>query len=170
MSKNVFQEMVETARRDAHIPSVNEMVDLENLDRSYLDGKSMRDISQEIYDVLVERLHSNPEQLQTYYKKLEGYRLVERVCDLRMGTQLRPLLLSDMRLAAGGILVKIDVQDEGVGLLCKSRGHFQRYSFNHCLVFHKLTVDEQMILVANEADMGENSDESDESDYSDDEL
>jgi len=108
---------------------------------SYLEFKTMKDISQEIYDSLFEFVDK-----EKYYKQLEEYRYVEKVCDLRLGTYTK--CFTKKKEWKGGILIKIEVFEENISILCKNGAYFQRYSFNDSIVYQKLSLEEKMILVS----------------------
>jgi hypothetical protein len=57
---------------------------------------------------------------------------------------------NDDNKQGGGILVKIDVFEEKISLLCKNGSHFQRYSFNDSLIYQKLSMEEKMIVLSYE--------------------
>jgi hypothetical protein len=122
---------------------------LKNLDNySYLEGKTLKQTKQEIYDSLLE---FNEELRERYYTQLEEYRYVEKVCDLCLGVYTKFFIgVSESTKVKGGILVKVDVYEDKISLLCKNGAHFQRYSFNDCLVFQKLSLDEKMVLLSSE--------------------
>lgn len=104
---------------------------------SYLEGKTLAIISSEIYDSL--EMFSEKEK---YCKQLEDYRYVEKICDLRLGIYTK--IYSNKW--GGGILVKIDVYEKNISILLKNRQFFQRYSFNDCLVYQKMSLEEKMVL------------------------
>ena len=51
---------------------------------------------------------------------------------------------------SGGILVKIDVYEKNISILLKNGQFFQRYSFNDCCVYQKISLEEKMILYSND--------------------
>ena len=108
---------------------------------SYLEGKTLCDISLEIYDSL-----DFLSEREKYYKQLEDYRYVEKICDLRLGIYTK--IYSNKW--SGGILVKIDVYEKNISILLKNGQFFQRYSFNDCCVYQKISLEEKMILYSND--------------------
>jgi hypothetical protein len=115
---------------------------------SYLEGKTLKDISQEIYDSLEV---FGEECREKYYLQLTGeFRYVERVCDLRLGVYTKCLTTVGKKAGKGGILVKVDVYEDKISLLCKMGAYFQRHSFNDSIIFQKMSLDEKMVLVSNE--------------------
>ena len=127
---------------------------LENTEReSYLERKTMKDISQEIYDSLL----AFPDDLrEKYYTQLEDYRYVEKVCDLRLGVYTKCLGIVNNKLGRGGVLLKVDVYDDKISLLLKTGPYFQRHSFNDSVVFQKISLEEKMVLLSCEYYNNEN--------------
>jgi hypothetical protein len=118
---------------------------LENVQiESYLEGKTMKDVSQEIYDSLL--VFTDEVQREKYYTQLVDYRYVEKVCDLRLGVYTKCLSVVGNKVGKGGILVKVDVYEDKISLLCKTGAYFQRHSFNDSVIFQKLSLEEKMVL------------------------
>jgi hypothetical protein len=140
-----IKSFFEIAKKDVEFNEFDIENLLKNLENySYLEGKSLTDISQEIYDSL---LAFRKEDIERYYQQLQDYRFVEKVCDLRLGIYTK-FLDSSHKKGKGGILVKIDVLEDKISLLCKNGIQFQRYSFNDSIVYQKLSLDEKMILLS----------------------
>jgi hypothetical protein len=60
-------------------------------------------------------------------------------------------LASEPKLTNGGIVADIKFMDNGTHVLCKNvLGRFIQYKFDDCMTFQKLSVDEQLILMAYE--------------------
>ena len=119
---------------------------LENTNReSYLEGKTLKDVSQEIYDSL---LVFSEDLREKYYTQLSDYRYVEKVCDLRLGVNTKCFCIHENKVGKGGFLVKVDVYEDKISLLCKNGAYFQRHSFNDSVVFQKMSVEEKMVLLS----------------------
>jgi len=87
-------------------------------------------------------------------KKLKGYKFVDEMNDLKYGTYLRWISLVDptqIELSKGAIFCDVKITDDGVSLTCKNFGprpsHFQ-LKMGECLIFQKLTGQEQVLLSA----------------------
>uniref|UniRef100_A0A6C0I134 Uncharacterized protein n=1 Tax=viral metagenome TaxID=1070528 RepID=A0A6C0I134_9ZZZZ len=143
-----MESFFEIAKKELDLEKMDIEKILENSDEySYLEGKSLKQLSQDNYDSLL----AYPEELREhYYKQLEEYRLVEKVCDLRLGIYTKFLFekYCKSKKGKGGILVKIDVLEDKISLLCKNGAYFQRYSFNDFIVFQKLSLDEKLVLLS----------------------
>ena len=115
-------------------------------DDHYLEGRTLENISEEIYDALL-RVE---EKSKDYCMRLIGYRLIDRICDLRNGRLIRWVKKSNGILTNGGLLMNVKIEDKGIILLCKNNAHrFFNLRFDDSIVFQKLTMEEQLVLMAN---------------------
>jgi len=134
---------------------------IENEDNHYLENKTVSDISKDIFEAIRE-LNVENDLAVKFCDRLSGYRYVERVCDLRNGKMMRwikrPICvgetqkpLNEKSLTNGGILMNIKIENSGVQLLCRNNtNRFFNIKFDDCLVFQKLTMEEQLILMSYE--------------------
>ena len=129
---------------------------IESEDNHYLENKTLADISKDIFDAVSE-LNIQNDLATKFCDRLSGYRYVERVCDLRNGKLMRwikrptSFLLNEKSLTNGGILMNIKIENSGVQLLCRNNANrFFNIKFDDCLVFQKLTMEEQLILMSYE--------------------
>jgi hypothetical protein len=148
-------EIFENAMKD---PTLFSTIDIENLLNSienvkndYLENKTMKDVTQEVYDKIKE-LGYNTEKTGDICNKLIGYRFVDELHELHKGKHIRWIRLgSNGTLTNGGIVVNIKFLDNGTQVLCMGGGNrFIQYKFDECLTFQKLSVEEQLILMAYE--------------------
>ena len=131
-------------------------------DNHYLENKSLEDISKEIFYAIQSLGHSNEnnenenennehdECLKQMCLRLSGYRLVDRICDLRNGRLVRWVKKKNPKvLTNGGLLVNVKIENTGVKLLCKNNmNRFFSFFFDDCLIFQKLSMEEQVVLMA----------------------
>jgi predicted HTH transcriptional regulator len=160
--KRVFAE----AKNDPELSSnidINKLLDkVENSDASYLENKTLRDISQEVLQSL-ESLELPDNIVMSYCLRLTGYRLVDRICDLRNGRMMRWIKinpeteglknegLKNRVLTNGGILMSVKIENRGILLLCRNNmNRFFNVRFDDCLIYQKLTMDEQLIVMSTE--------------------
>jgi len=129
---------------------------IESEDNHYLENKTLADVSKDIFEAVSE-LNVSIDLANNFCDRLSGYRYVERVCDLRNGKLMRwikrptTLQLNEKSLTNGGILMNIKIENSGVQLLCRNNANrFFNIKFDHCLVFQKLTMEEQLILMSYE--------------------
>jgi len=87
-------------------------------------------------------------------KKLKEYKYVDEMNELKYGTYLRWIPINNpenIHLTKGAIFCELKITDNGVFIVCKNLGystkHFQ-IKMDECLVFQKLTGQEQVLLSA----------------------
>jgi len=138
------------ARED---PSLLSTIDIEAVlkktdDVHYIDGKTVADLSKEIFEA-VNALEISEENTRDICQRLIGYRWVDRLCDLRSGRLVR--WVKKDQLTNGGLLMNVKIENTGVILLCKNNvGRFFSIKWDDSVVFQKLTMEEQLVLMANE--------------------
>jgi len=125
---------------------------IENDRNDYLENKTMKDVTQNIYDK-INALTLTNENKKDICQKLIGYRYVDEMNELHKGKHVRwirtnhsqtPLVLTN-----GGIVTDIKFVDNGTQVLCMNSGRrFIQYKFDDCITFQKLSVEEQLILMA----------------------
>jgi len=149
-----IQAIYEEAIQD---PSLLSTIDIDALlnkieteDNNYLENKTVADISKDIFDA-IDELNLPKEKALDYCTRLSGYRYVERICDLRTGRLVRWIKrnIKEPSLTNGGLLMTVKIEEKGVQLLCKNNtNRFFNVRFDDCLLFHKLTMEEQLILMS----------------------
>ena len=155
-----IQEIYESALADPTLFSTIDvdalLAKIEGEDNHYLENKTLTDISKDIFDAVSE-LNVSDDLASKFCKRLSGYRYVERVCDLRNGKLMRWIKrptsfpLNEKSLTNGGILMNIKIENSGVQLLCRNNSQrFFNIKFDDCLVFQKLTMEEQLIVMSYE--------------------
>jgi hypothetical protein len=145
---------IEDAFREAREdPSLLSTIDIEAVlkktdDVHYIEGKTVADLSKEVFDV-INPLEISEENKHDICQRLIGYRWVDRLCDLRSGRLVR--WVKKGRLTNGGLLMNVKIENTGVILLCKNNvGRFFSIKWDESVVFQKLTMEEQLVLMANE--------------------
>lgn len=101
---------------------------------------------------ILKELHLDRETTLEYLKKLKGYRYIDEIKDLKYGAFIRWISITDpdnLQLKYCGIICDIKITDNGVLIVCKNFMH-RCYSFimDKCLIFQKLTNQEQVIISA----------------------
>jgi hypothetical protein len=101
---------------------------------------------------ILKELHLDRETMLTYLKTLRGYRYVDELQDLKYGSFIRWIPITNpenIPLKYAGIICDIKITDNGVLIVCKNFMH-RHYTFkmDECLIFQKLTTQEQVLLSA----------------------
>jgi hypothetical protein len=149
-----INEIFESASKD---PSLFSRIDIEKLldsiekDRNdYLDNKTMNNIITDVFEK-VDSLVLTTEEKKKICNKLIGYRYVDELHEIHKGKHVRWIRNSTKKLTNGGIVVDIKFLDNGTQILTmNSQRQFIQYKFDDCLTFQKLSVEEQLILMAYE--------------------
>lgn len=101
---------------------------------------------------ILQELHLEKELMLNYLKKLQGYRYVDELHDLKHGSFIRWIPITDpnyLPLHHCGMICDIKIVDNGVLITCKNFMH-RHYTFkmDECLIFQKLTSQERVIILA----------------------
>jgi|UniRef100_A0A6C0EGG2 hypothetical protein len=135
---------------------VNKLIDaLDNENNEKILNLTTKKIKEMNMKILME-LSLSREKLLDITKKLNGYRYVDEIDELKCGTYLKWILLTDpdpdnLELNKGALFCEIKCKDDGVFIICKNMGfssrHFQ-IKMDECLLFQKLTTQELVLLSA----------------------
>jgi hypothetical protein len=101
---------------------------------------------------ILKELHLDNDTTLNYLKKLKGYRYVDEISDIKYGSFIRWIPITDptyLPLHYSGIICDIKITDNGVLIVCKNFMH-RHYTFkmDECLIFQKLSQQEQILLSA----------------------
>ena len=101
---------------------------------------------------MLQKLQLPRKDLKNMHKLLREYKYVDEIPDIKLGHYLRWIKLTDpdnLRLTQGGIACSIRATDDGVLIVCKnSRNQMFSFKLQECMVFQKLTYQEQVLLSA----------------------
>lgn len=135
---------------------VNKLIDaLDNESNEKILNLTTKKIKEMNMKILME-LSLSREKLISITKKLHGYSYVDEVDELKCGTYLKWILLTDpnpdnLELNKGALFCEIKCKDDGIFIVCKNIGfssrHFQ-IKMDECLLFQKLTTQELILLSA----------------------
>lgn len=131
---------------------INKLVNaLDNDGNESIMNLTTKKILEMNYNILKE-LHLDKETTLSYLKKLKQYRYIDEIKDLKYGSFIKWIPIIDptnLPLHYSGIICEIKITDDGVFLVCKNFMH-RHYTFKmeECLIFQKLTQQEQIILSA----------------------
>jgi hypothetical protein len=113
-----------------------------------LNTKKITEMKKEI----LSELHLSKQEVKNMMQKLKEYAYIDEINELRYGAFIRWVPIKDpdnIFLAPGGILCEIIVTDVGISLTCKNFAHKHfRIEMDECLVFQKLSSQEQVLISA----------------------
>lgn len=101
---------------------------------------------------ILQRLRLSPQELKSMHSKLKAYRFVDELPELKYGTYIRWIPLTDpenIKLTTGGIVCEMKVGDDGIVVTCKNR--FNRMfsiKMQENLIFQKMTDQERVLISA----------------------
>ena len=99
---------------------------------------------------MLQKMQLSREKLKEIHSKLKEYRYVEEVNDINYGSYIRWINLKDpdiRKLENGGVICDIKILNDGVQVLCKNfRNRMMQIKLDECLMFQKLTSQENIIL------------------------
>jgi hypothetical protein len=148
-----IEKLFADARRDPTLFSqldINSILDsLENTSNDYLENQSLESLQTAVRDACIREKFPKL-VVKSFCEKLADYRFIDQIRDLHKGKHVRWVRLgSEPKLTNGGIVVDIKFLDNGTHVLTKNNmNHFVQYKFDDCLTFQKLSVGEQLILMA----------------------
>lgn len=107
-------------------------------------------INNNINKRVLSELHLSRKEMADMLKKLENYKYVEEVDDLKYGAFIRwiPLIDPDnLPLHYAGMICEVKFTDEGTIISCKNFMH-RHYTIkmDECLIFQKFTNEEKLMM------------------------
>lgn len=119
-----------------------------NTSIQHLTSKKIKSIKNDY----LQKLQLSREKLKQYHDKLKQYRFVDDLTDIQYGRYIRWINLKDptkIYLTQGGIIIDIKICQLGIQLVCKNfRNNKFQIKIDECLIFQKLTEQEQIIISA----------------------
>lgn len=124
---------------------------LENDNNVEIINTSIQEINEKKNNIL-QQLGLNRNDLKTFNSNLKGYRYIEELKDLNIGSNIRYIKLKDIeniKLSGVNNLCEIKILNKGIGLVFKNfQNRFFTIYFNDNLIFQKINSEEQIILKA----------------------
>jgi hypothetical protein len=122
---------------------------------------------------IIKELHLDKSTTIDYLKKLKGYRYVDELNELKHGGFIRWIPITNpnyLPLHYCGMICDIKITDNGVLITCKNFMH-RHYTFkmDECLIFQKLSSQEQVIIYALDHLDKSNDDQNEDEDEDEDE-
>jgi hypothetical protein len=150
-----IQQLFQDAQNDPSLLSsidINDLLNsLENKNNDYLIDKTLNDIQNEIINVFNQN-NFPKEKTKELCEKLVDYRYVDEIYEIHKGKHVRWIKPgNNSKLTNGGIVVDVKFLDNGTHVLCmNNQRRFIQYKFDDSLTFQKLSLEEQLILMAYE--------------------
>lgn len=117
---------------------------------SYLENKTLSSISKDVHNSVSE-VYDDTDTIKQTCNKLIGYRYVDRICDLRQGNHIKWIWRQTNIMTRGSQLFTVTMGNNGTILTCKNYGgKFIKINFDEVIIFQKLTMEEQLILMSYE--------------------
>ena len=143
----------ENVRKDASLLAnidIDELLRItENDKNEYLNNKTLDNILDENIKA-IKNLKLLNDETNELCDKLVGYRLVDKIFDIHKGKHIR-WIRKGHPITNGAIVIDVKFLDNGTHVLCiNPQGRIFQIKFNDCVVFQKLSVGEQLILMAYE--------------------
>jgi len=118
----------------------------------HLTSKKIKEMNLQV----IKELKLSREKTLEIMSKLNEYRYVDEVNDLKYGTYLRWIPLNnndneDFVLTRGAIFCEVKITDDGLYLVCKNIGYYKKHfqlKLDDNLIFQKLTHQELIIIGA----------------------
>lgn len=124
---------------------------LENDDNVGLINTSIQEIKDKKNNIL-QQLGLNRDDLKMFNSNLKGYRYIEELKDLNIGSNIRYIKLKNIeniKLSGVNNLCEIKILNKGIGLVFKNfQNRFFTIYFNDNLIFQKINSEEEIILKA----------------------
>ena len=99
---------------------------------------------------MLQRLQLPRDKLKRFHKKLKNYRYCSDLKDLQYGYYIRWIRLMNpekIHLTNGGIVCEVKIINNEIHIVCKNNfNRLFQIKFDECLIFQKLTKQENVIL------------------------
>jgi len=124
---------------------------LDNDSNQNILNETMSSIKSKKNDIL-QQIGFSGEKLKDLHKKLKFYKLCESIDDIDFGRYVRWFSLKNpdnIKLTNGGIICDMKNINNELHLICRNNcNRFIQLNFSQCIVFQKLSNDENIILHA----------------------
>lgn len=101
---------------------------------------------------MLNKLNLNKNQFKEFTKKLENYRYIDELPELKYGSFIRWISLKNpeiIKLSNGGLVMEIKIELSGIIIVCKNNlNRFFQINMNENLIFQKLNNQESVLLSA----------------------
>jgi hypothetical protein len=149
----MMRRWIRTQLDDDNDGGAGQQVDRPRAPEIPVQVQTLEQVSRDIFGAFQRHFPQQTQDLDSLLSKLTAYRLVDRVCDVHKGRYIRWVRLKDdkepPKLHKGAVAVNVIFTDDGTLLRCKiTRFGYIQCRFDQCLVFERLTDDEQLLMAA----------------------
>lgn len=153
MNENIdIKQIYEDAVKENNIFTADDIQNIldasTNSSNEHLEEQTTETIANIVHNSL-NQINLSDELISDYYYRLKNYRYIDGINELHTGKHIR--WIRNGKLTNGGILTNINIKDSGIQILCKnSLNKFITYKWDDCVTYQKLSMEEQLILIAND--------------------
>ena len=106
-------------------------------------------------NTMLQKLQLSSENLKSFHKKLRQYRYVDDLADLKYGSYIRWVKLTDpdnLKLTNGGLVMDVNFFKDGIQIRCRNNyNRFFNIKLDECMIFQKMSQQELILLQIMEA-------------------
>ena len=134
------------------------MIDPDQLEKAFNNEENTQllDLTHEKIETvkikMLNKLNLNKKQFKEISKKLENYRYIDELPELKYGSFIRWISLKNpelIKLSNGGLVMEIKIDLSGIKIVCKNNlNKFFQIKMNENLIFQKLNNQENVLLSA----------------------
>lgn len=151
-----MENLLKEALEDPHLQNtldVNQIIE-QGKNSEFLQDNTLSTVARDIFDKIAE-LPISQEKKKDWCDKLIGFRLVNELYELQKGKLVKIVgrceKTQTWKLQMKGKMVSVKFLDNGIHVVCLlGANRYSQFLFNEFFIFQKLSLEEQMILQANE--------------------
>lgn len=129
---------------DYALKDIIEDINQKNL--TYLTSSKIK----ELKNTILQKLQLSKDVLISYHKKLDDYRYIDELDELKIGSYIRWINLNkidNIYLTNGGIIIDFKFSNNNVIIVCKNNiNKIFSLKFNSVILFQKLRSDEKILI------------------------
>lgn len=129
---------------DYALKDIIEDINQKNL--TYLTSNKIK----ELKNTILQKLQLSRDLLISYHKKLDDYRYIDELDELKIGSYIRWINLNkidNIYLTNGGIIIDFKFSNNNVIIVCKNNiNKIFSLKFNSVILFQKLRSDEKILI------------------------
>ena len=133
------------------------MIDSDQLEKAFNNEENtqlldLTNKKMKLKNKMLNKLNLSKKQFKEISKKLENYRYIDELPELKYGSFIRWISLKNpevIKLSNGGLVMEIKIDLSGIKIVCKNNmNRFFQINMNENLIFQKLNNQENVLLSA----------------------